>query len=396
VGKRISDKIFVLKGVNSLSFPLKTNENRVYKQYKPINQNKRKVIRKSIKKRKKVKFRFYVIMLIFLGFILPKSFSNVYDSMIFNRINNSKIVIPDGMSLVKRAEQSVANDNFLGNNLIADINHSNNTFKSIPLTETMQNLTARLKNLASQNPQITPGIFIFDYSTGKYVNINSDQEFSTASMIKIPILLQLFKRAETGYADLNDKMSITNYYLTSGSGYLQYKPVGTKLSVINLAAKMIQESDNTATNMLLSTVGGVNDFNRALKLWGFANTHMSNWLPDLEGTNVATPSDFGKLLYNIDNPDFLSLKSRATIVDIMSNVKNRFLIQAGLPDNVQFIHKTGDIGTMLGDAGIVNLPDGRKYIIVVMVKRPWNSYTAKQFIIDASKITYNSYVSNNL
>jgi len=51
---------------------------------------------------------------------------------------------------------------------------------------------------------------------------------------------------------------------------------------------------------------------------------------------------------------------------------------------------------MLGDAGIVILPDGRKYIIVIMVKRQWNSYAAKQFIIDASKVTYNSYVSNDL
>ena len=63
---------------------------------------------------------------------------------------------------------------------------------------------------------------------------------------------------------------------------------------------------------------------------------------------------------------------------------------------MQFIHKTGDIGHMLGDGGIVMLPDGRKYIVVIMVKRPWNSYTAKQFIIDASKTIYNSYAFRDL
>ncbi len=120
-------------------------------------------------------------------------------------------------------------------------------------------------------------------------------------------------------------MTLANYYVTAGSGYLQYRPLGTRLPVVNLAQRMIQESDNTATNMLLSTVGGVNDFNRAIKYWGFNRTHMSNWLPDLDGTNVATPRDFGTLLYNIDNPEFLSLQSRVKIVEIMSNVKIDFL-----------------------------------------------------------------------
>ena len=127
-------------------------------------------------------------------------------------------------------------------------------------------------------------------------------------------------------------MSLTDYYVSDGSGYLQYKPIGTTLSLFNLSQMMIQESDNSATNMILSTIGGVNDFNRDLREWGFSKTHMSNWLPDLYGTNVSTPEDFGTILYNIDNPDFLNLNSRATIVETMSHVKNRFLIQAGLPD----------------------------------------------------------------
>lgn len=379
-----------------MSLPAKTRLKSDRKNYKQVAAGRKKIVKKVFKKKKTVTFRFFIIMSVLLSVLLPKCFSSFYDSIIFNRINNAHIKLPEDNLLVNRTENFLANDHFLGRNIIANVNTTNSVFKDLLLTEKMSKLTARLQYLAEQNPQITPGIFIFDFSTGRYVDINAKQEFATASMIKIPILLQLFKRAEMGYADLNSNMSITDYYLTGGSGYLQYRPLGTKLPVIKLAKKMIQESDNTATNMLLDTVGGINDFNRAVKLWGFANTSMSNWLPDLEGTNVSTPLDFGRLLYNIDNPDFLSLSSRVKIVDIMSHVKNRFLIQAGLPDSVQLIHKTGDIGNMLGDAGIVNLPDGRKYIIVIMVKRPWNSYTAKQFIIDASKITYNSYVRNDL
>lgn len=379
-----------------MSLPQKTRLKPSQNTYRHISPQKRKLIRKTVKKQKRVPFGFFLTMLIFLCLVLPKCYSSFYDGVFFNRMNNSHIKMPDDNLLVNRAESSLANDYFLGHDLIASVNKSGSIFKHLPLTHKMSKLSNRLQYLINQNPQISPGIFVYDFTTGKYLDINAQEEFPTASMIKIPILLQLFKRAEMGYANLDSEMSITDYYLTGGSGYLQYRPVGTKLPVLNLAQKMIQESDNTATNMLLDTIGGVNDFNRALKLWGFSTTHMSNWLPDLNGANVSTPYDFGRMLFNMDNPDFLTLSSRVKITDIMSHVKNRFLIQAGLPDNVSFVHKTGDIGHMLGDAGIVNLPDGRKYIVVIMVKRPWNSYTAKQFIIDSSKVIYNSYVSNDL
>lgn len=379
-----------------MSCPAKNNISREYTYTDIKSYNKRKYTRKTFQKKRMVRFRFFILIFLILSFMLPKALFGTYNFLFLNKIHNANISIPNDTSFLRSSEKFLANDYFMNNNSIGEVNFSNTLIKSPAITSKMPKLTARLKYLAAQNPQIEPGIFIYDYSTGKYVDINADKEFSTASMIKIPILLQTFRRIDEGLVSLNDKMTLTSYYVTEGSGLLQYRPLGTQLSVIHLAQQMIQESDNTATNMLLSTIGGVNDFNRAVKYWGFNKTHMSNWLPDLDGTNVATPRDFGKLLYNIDNPDFLSLQSRAKIIDIMSNVKNRFLIQAGLPDNVQFIHKTGDIGTMLGDAGIVILPDGRKYIMVVMAKRPWNSYVAKQFIIDASKITYDSYVSYDL
>jgi len=379
-----------------LSCPAKKYRSREYTYSEHKVYNKRKLTRESLEKKRMAKLKFFALMFLILIFVLPNTLFSTYDFLFLNRINNANISIPSDSSFLRRSEQYLTNDYFMGTNFIGEVNFSNTLLKSPDLTSVMPRLTARLKYLAALSPQIEPGIFIYDYSSGRYVDINADKEFSTASMIKIPILLQLFRRVDAGLIDLNDRMTLTKYYITEGSGLLQYRPLGMQLPVLNLAQRMIQESDNTATNMILSSIGGVNDFNRAIKLWGFSKTSMSNWLPDLDGTNVAQPRDFGKLLYNIDNPDFLSLQSRAKIVDIMSNVKNRFLIQAGLPDYVQFIHKTGDIGRMLGDAGIVILPDGRKYIIVIMVKRQWNSYAAKQFIIDASKVTYNSYVSNDL
>ena len=103
------------------------------------------------------------------------------------------------------------------------------------------------------------------------------------------------------------------------------------------------------------------------------------------------------MLYNIGKDDnkFLNINSQSDIINIMSKVKNTMLIKAGLPENVSFIHKTGDIGTMLGDAGIVYLPSGQRYIVVILALRPHNNINGRLYIQEASKIIYNYMSTKN-
>lgn len=364
---------------------------------KPCNNSLQRIkMRKKIKKQQAAKFKIFVVFFIIFGIIMPKIFFDNLNSFFLHRFQNKNIQMTNDMSFLNQSEFALTNDgDFLDTKLLDPVNTQNPLMKSPVLKGKMNNLTIKLKNLAAQYPQIKAGVFIWDYDTGKYVNINGDNVFPTASVIKIPVMFQVFRRVEKGLINLNDKISLTGYYVSGGSGYLQYSPPGRSLTYRHLVNLMIQESDNTATNMLLSSIGGMNELNREIKKWGLPTTSLSNWLPDLDGTNISTPKEMGTLLYNIGNTDLLSIKNRAEIINIMSHVRNRNLIQAGLPDDVMFIHKTGDIGTMLGDAGVVALPDGRKYIISIMVKRPWNYFPAKQFIIDASKITYDSYIMQN-
>ena len=189
-------------------------------------------------------------------------------------------------------------------------------------------------------------------------------------------------------------MTLTNYYKASGSGNLQYAATGRNLTIDQLAKTMIEDSDNSATNMLMSKLGSMTAVNTAIRTWGIKNTHVQTWLPDLGGTNYTTTNDMATMLFNLDNPNFLSINSREYIVDYMSHVKNDRLIPQGLGKGATFLHKTGDIGSMLGDAGIVYMPNGKKYIIVIMAKRPYNSPLGKQFIQQASKLIYEGMLNN--
>ena len=99
------------------------------------------------------------------------------------------------------------------------------------------------------------------------------------------------------------------------------------------------------------------------------------------------------MIYNIDeNDSFLSESSRSKILDYMSHVHNNRLIQAGLGEGAIFYHKTGDIGKMLGDAGLVITPNGKKFIVVILANRPHNSFAGKEFIVKASEIIYSYMV----
>ena len=290
--------------------------------------------------------------------------------------------------LVHPIETYLANDISLGLRTIIGANTKNP--KMLPLNEnnSMGSLRNRLLSLQQKYPMIHSSIYVWDYSDGNYVNIGADEVFSAASIIKLPVLVALFKNIENGQTSIYDEMVLTDVFRAEGSGGLQYKAENSKYSIDTLARVMITNSDNSATNMLMAKIGGMPAVNRQIKDWGLASTHVNNWLPDLEGTNYITARDMARLLFNLDNPKFLSMTSREKIFAYMSKVRNDRLIPAGLGKGADFLHKTGDIGKMLGDAGIVVAPNGKKYIVVILANRPYNSVKGKDFIVEASDVIY--------
>ena len=261
--------------------------------------------------------------------------------------------------------------------------------QAIAETYRMGDLENSLKYVMSQYPSIKPSIYVWQYGTEKFADINASEIYSAASIIKVPVLIQLFKSIERGQLSLEDKMVLTDYYRAEGSGGLQYQAENSEWKIDTLARIMITDSDNSSTNMIMSKLGSMTDINSAIREWGLKNTYVQTWLPDMTGNNHTTAHDMATMLYNIDNTNFLSLQSKEKIFDYMGHVHNNRLIQAGLGPGALFMHKTGDIGKMLGDAGIVFTPNGQKYIIVILANRPHNSVLGKEFIVKASEVVYN-------
>lgn len=349
---------------------------------------------KQIQKKKRNPFAKFIalIMLILIGFyVLPYGYSRISKPLLFGH-SYSEVQV-DYNELFAPTVNYLSNDLFLNTRLLTAAKVKKPDMTTLYVTEKMPLLETKLRKLMVQYKTIEPSIFVWDYETGKYIDINSFKPYSAASIIKIPVLIQLFKSIEANQLTIYDEMLLTPYYKAEGSGDLQTRSTGSKYTMDELARAMIAKSDNSATNMIMSAIGSMTDVNSAIKDWGLKNTYINNWLPDIEGTNYTNARDLATMLYNLDNPGFLNINSREYIIDYMSHVENNRLIQSGLDPKALFVHKTGDIGKMLGDAGIVFAPNGRKYICVILANRPYNSPLGKDFIQKASNIIYNDIVA---
>ena len=321
---------------------------------------------------------------------------NFIEPVYLNRLNNSSLDF-NAEEVYAPTLNYVNNLTFLNKNILAGTpSKGAEKMLSINSTGELTGLKNSILPILDNYKNLHAGIFIYDYHTGKTVDINKDEIFPAASIIKIPVLLDFFNRnkdlEKEGFEpiSLDKKLTFTEAHRTEGSGNLQFKSADVDYSIDYLAKIMIRKSDNSATNMLIEEVGGINQLNAAIRHWGFSKTQVTSWLPDLKGTNTTTPYDIATMLYNIDNQKFLPIQSAANIKEYMSHVENRTLIKSQLPENAILMHKTGDIGKMLGDAGVIYSPSGKKYIMVIMVKRPHNDYGARDLIQKVSKTVYNS------
>lgn len=383
----------------------------------PDRKRSRIVINKPVVKKKKSNlfielFRKLVVfsfLAAFIYFVFPVSFLRLIQNVVSpNKLPVSVKSMPNmhinGNKIAKMSAAdiyAIANPvtNYLSNDLFQNrllltptIQKTHSEVTTMYHTNEMSGLKQQLLSLASQYPMIKPAVYVWEYENGKYVDINADKMYSAASIIKLPVLVRMFKSIEAKQMTIYDEMTLTDYYKSSGSGSLQYAQSGRKYTLDQLAKTMIQDSDNTSTNMIMSKLGGMDDVNIGLRDWGISKTYVRTWLPDLAGTNKTTAADMAKILYNLDNPGFLNINSREYIIDYLSHVKNNRLIAAGLGEGAMFVHKTGDIGTMLGDAGIVYAPNGKKYIVVILAQRPYNAPQGKDFIVKASSLIYKAIV----
>ncbi|MCL2923169.1 MAG: class A beta-lactamase-related serine hydrolase [Trichodesmium sp. MAG_R04] len=249
-------------------------------------------------------------------------------------------------------------------------------------------LKTELDTIIAKYPKLRPGIFLIDTDTGSYVDINGDATIAAASTIKLPILVAFFQAVDQGRIKLDDMLTMEESHIAEGSGNMQFRRPGSKYGALQTARKMIIISDNTATNMLIEELGGAKVLNQLFQSWGLKNTVINNPLPDLSGTNTTTPKDLINLISQVNQGGLVSLKSRDRLFGIMENTQNNSLLPRGIGRGSIIAHKTGNLKSVLADVGMIDLMNGKRYLLAVLARRPDNDQDAVGLIRGISKKSY--------
>jgi beta-lactamase class A len=249
-------------------------------------------------------------------------------------------------------------------------------------------LIAKIAPMTQGLTDLTPGVFMVDLDKGDYYSFNSDMVFSAASTIKVPLLIAFFQDVDAGKIRLDEVMTMETADIVDNSGEMQYAPPGTKYSALEVATNMIVISDNTATNMIIRRLGGIDKVNQRFKQWGLQQTVIRDRLPDLTGTNTTSPKELTTLLTAVSQGQLISMASRDRAMFIMSKTETDSLLPSAMGAGAQISHKTGDIKSMVGDSGIIDMPSGKRYVITTLMKRSDNDSRAQDLIRQIASTIY--------
>ncbi len=111
------------------------------------------------------------------------------------------------------------------------------------------------------------GLYAINMKTGETVALAPDEPVQTASVIKLPIMVETFAEVAAGQRSLQDKLVLTKENQVPGSGILMQLQPGLELTLYDAVALMMDLSDNTATNLVIDHIG-ISPVNRRIKAMG--------------------------------------------------------------------------------------------------------------------------------
>jgi beta-lactamase class A len=239
------------------------------------------------------------------------------------------------------------------------------------------------------------GIVVKDLDTNWEIAFNKDTAIPSASLVKIPIMLSCYYAAQEGRISLTDTISLRGSEKVPGSKVLGDAPAGSVFSIQDLLEPMITESDNTATNVLIDTMG-FDALNSYFKKIGLKNTNLSRKMLDFkerrEGVeNYTTAREMAYLLEALYHKRFLNKDVSEKCLRLLGQQKVNDRIPRGLPQGTAVAHKTGLENYICHDVGIVFTGKGDFLICVLVRHSDRFAKPTKRFISRLSSLAYNYY-----
>lgn len=192
---------------------------------------------------------------------------------------------------------------------------------------------------------------------GERFSHNGSKVFRSASTVKIPVMVEIFRQIEQGELDHSDIILLSDDDRVPGSGVLTHLHAGLELTLDDLLYLMISISDNSATNMLVD-LAGLEPINATMRDLGMVESSMNRRMlgrtprPD-EPENWATPDDYAAAMLAIVNDSAASPESCAAMRDLLAKQQNTDRISRHLPEGTRWGSKTGSLPGVVNDVGFI-------------------------------------------
>ena len=243
-----------------------------------------------------------------------------------------------------------------------------------------------------------------DLKTGKTLFVNEKESFHAASTMKTPVMIEVYKQAKAGKFSLKDSIPLKNEFksIVDGSPFILsiaddsadsiYQKIGYKMTVFDLTYQMIIRSSNLATNVLIDLVGAKN-VNATMRTFGANDIQILRGVEDTKAfekglNNTVTAYDLMLIYEKIAKYKAINKRASKEMIKILIDQNFNSVIPAKLPKNVVVAHKTGSITGVQNDSGIVYLPDGRKYVVVLLSKKLTDTKAGIAALADVSEMLY--------
>ncbi|MEO5740753.1 MAG: class A beta-lactamase [Vicinamibacterales bacterium] len=273
---------------------------------------------------------------------------------------------------------------------------------------------------AAQKPDLTPlettwnriarstrgrvGVALIHLESGAILQLRGDERFPMASIVKLPIAIEVLKQVVDRTLTLDRAVSLGPSDIRPCCAIERRHPRGgVSRTVSELLELAIVESDNTAADALLKLVGGPDVVERRMRAMGFSNINVDRsegqLLLDMAGVTNAPPPDEwtieiqrrlvadvdreslskGRTSYLTDPRDTATpyetaqLVGRLQLGDLLPRAETDLLlnvmlqtktgtrrIKGRLPPDTVVAHKTGTTAVVINDAGIITLPLGSR------------------------------------
>lgn len=255
------------------------------------------------------------------------------------------------------------------------------------------------------------GAAIVHLESGRSVYVDADRAFPMASTMKVPVAVHILRLVDEGKLGLQQQVTLgdEDVYPEMGGPMDLHLTAGSAITVRDLLHMMITVSDNNATDILIRLGGGTDAVNARMQALGVEGIRVDRYIWELlanyrgnaaSQANPMGPREYGELsrsgrseelrrshadAWNEDPRDTSSARGMATLLQqvwqgkLLSRNSTRVLqdimrdtrtgtgrLRGMLPPDTAVAHKTGTVGDVINDVGVITLPNGRGHAIVTV------------------------------